>query len=92
MYRCKACAFVCPTHCIEIVRDGDWLKIPRFGVELEMAHCSVCGKPFATKRELEYDAERLGWSHEYMSKCPECRKQRSAAALASEAVVAAARD
>ncbi len=60
-------------------------------VELEVAHCSVCGKPFATKRELEYDAERLGWSHKYMNKCSECRKQRSAAALASETVVAAAR-
>ncbi len=72
---CLACAFVCPTSAIEATAVGQYLRIAPWGSEVELAMCSVCGRPFAPKAALERVAEKLGMEPEYLAVCFDCRRQ-----------------
>ncbi|MDD2480670.1 MAG: 2Fe-2S iron-sulfur cluster-binding protein [Lutispora sp.] len=55
---CGACAYVCPTNAIKIEEnDGErtiWNKT------FQLVRCERCGKPFATREQLEYSNKKLG--------------------------------
>jgi bidirectional [NiFe] hydrogenase diaphorase subunit len=49
---CGACAEVCPTGAIELTQQGKQRII--WNKTFEMVNCSKCGKPFATREQLQY--------------------------------------
>ena len=48
---CCACAYVCPTECIEVKESKGKREI--WGKEFNMLKCSVCGRYFITEEEYE---------------------------------------
>jgi len=82
---CNACVDICPTGCIESRDDTSRRKIPMLKVDLELACCDVCEKPFAPVKQLEHVETKLA---EKFSKkfvlgrvCPACRRKETAAKL-----------
>jgi len=84
---CASCKKVCPTGAIESIEDlGAQTDGPNavhptrtiWGKTFELIQCAACGKPFATKEELEWLKERLtkdtDLNQEY---CPKCRGRES---------------
>ncbi len=72
---CAACAFVCPTGAIQASPIGNYLTLAPWGAEVELMPCSVCGKPFAPKAQIERLSKQLGIQPEYLSVCFDCRKE-----------------
>jgi NADH dehydrogenase/NADH:ubiquinone oxidoreductase subunit G len=66
---CTACAQVCPTHAIEFSDDGKTRAI--WGKTFELVTCADCGKPFATREELDHlESDE--------TRCADCRKKAAA--------------
>ncbi len=89
---CGRCDEVCPTNAVFLSKQFETaVKFNKEDLitrgELEVEYCSVCKKPFTTKRLIAYNIERLknvGWSKEklkekikYMHICPECKKKQA---------------
>ncbi|MFV0481524.1 MAG: formate hydrogenlyase complex iron-sulfur subunit [Campylobacteraceae bacterium] len=91
---CGRCDEVCPTNAImlseefevAVVFDKNALKIE---AELEVENCKVCGKPFTTKRLIEYTKQRLEKTNfisdtlsiskiNYLLTCDSCKNKSSA--------------
>jgi|GEM_PF-5079566 len=69
--------------------QGGWQALK---AEIKKVICSRCGRPFSTERRFQQVVEKVtadwgpGWeTPEWMSLCPECRKNHQALALANVA-------
>ena len=86
---CGSCTSVCPTGAIRL-KDEDgirtiYLKNNVIG-QFPLVMCSCCGKPFTTKKHLEYVAQH---THEqpFTKKggvCPDCAREYYATAITGE--------
>ena len=72
---CAVCAAVCPTGAIEVVEEGSTRKI--WGRSFEMARCERCGTSFATREQLAWVRQELGWEIDDKL-CPRCRQRAEA--------------
>lgn len=82
---CGSCVNVCPTHCLELIDEGNERRLVKCGTtlaRLELAPCSSCGHPFAPKRYLEYIDKVLGEQRELL--CPDCARSQGGLELAKE--------
>lgn len=68
---CGACAHVCPTDAINIEENGGYRAI--WNKTFQLIKCEKCGKPFATKEQLEYTSKKLGIDSSIVV-CQSCRK------------------
>ena len=68
---CGSCAFVCPTSYVKMVDTGKTRTI--WDKTFKMAKCSVCGRHFAPKEQLEYISKKTGVSMEKLLVCTSCR-------------------
>lgn len=76
---CGACAEVCPTGAIELKEQGNQRTI--WNKTFEMINCAKCGKPFATKEQIEYvSAQNTGTINEQIL-CESCRRKELASKL-----------
>ena len=72
---CGSCAHVCPTDAVKIEEKDGVRKI--WNKEFQLVRCTRCGKPFATKEQLEYNREKLGENHVELL-CETCKKKVTA--------------
>lgn len=75
---CGACASVCPTDAIRIEESEDTRTI--WNKTFELIKCEKCGKPFATKEQLQYINKELGVEPEEIL-CEKCKKTETAEKL-----------
>lgn len=82
---CARCGEVCPEKAIKITEDFELSsgeKIDLYQIlELKMVRCEICGRFFATERELKKvkeEIEKKGMEVEKLNLCPECREKVSA--------------
>jgi len=78
---CWRCVDVCPTGAMKGTREfelsSDTLEDLIDDVVHTMARCASCGKPFATRRQLDYVRSRIGGpADKYLALGPECRRRR----------------
>jgi NADH dehydrogenase/NADH:ubiquinone oxidoreductase subunit G len=75
---CGSCAAVCPTGAIACTEENSVRAI--WDKTFDLAHCKLCGKPFATKEELDFCAKRD--SSETLTVCENCRRKKSSDVIA----------
>ncbi|MCD6523752.1 MAG: 4Fe-4S dicluster domain-containing protein [Thermococcus sp.] len=79
---CARCQDVCPVGAIKLTKEFE-LATPNQDdlhqiVELKLARCSKCGKPFDTYRHLIHVAENVPpWERGSLLLCPECRREKT---------------
>jgi len=78
---CGACAFVCPTGAITERYKAEAVTLDKWGAEIPMARCQVCGKPFAPASGIEHAAAELGIDSDELCICPHCRQLAHSQAL-----------
>jgi bidirectional [NiFe] hydrogenase diaphorase subunit len=71
---CGACAYVCPTDCIEVVDKGMVREIPFIHARHELVPCRVCGKPVTSKAHLEV-LRKKKLDEVSITTCEECKKK-----------------
>ena len=81
---CGACAHVCPTGCIEVRDRGMTRSIPRWGVELELVPCRVCGAPVTTRQHVELVRRRVALGPEVLETCAACGQRLYATKVAAQ--------
>jgi len=84
---CGRCADVCPKEAVVITREFELASLSREDlsqeVRLALARCAVCGRPYATLREVRDVASKLPEGLRPLAYlCPDCRE-----ALAGKYVV-----
>jgi len=82
---CARCEEICPVKAIKATDEYELASSDKSDlyqiVELRMVSCRICGRPFATERELRRISEELekkGIKVEELDLCPECREKESA--------------
>ncbi len=72
---CGSCAFICPTHAIDMQDRGAKriMKWPHNQMEFKMKKCKVCGTYWAPEKQIEYIAKISGTAIEEYDLCPDCR-------------------
>ncbi len=75
---CGACASVCPTDAIRIEESEDTRTI--WNKTFKLIKCEKCGKPFATKEQLQYINKKLGVEPKEVL-CEKCKKTETAEKL-----------
>jgi len=68
---CGSCAYVCPTSYVKMEDAGKTRKI--WNKEFKMAKCTVCGRLFAPKEQLEYISKKTGVPMSKLLVCTSCR-------------------
>ena len=68
---CGACAYVCPTDAIKIEESEEERII--WNKTFKLVKCEKCGKPFATREQLEYINKKLEAEPEKIL-CEKCKK------------------
>jgi bidirectional [NiFe] hydrogenase diaphorase subunit len=68
---CASCAYVCPTDAIKLTEENGIRTI--WDKDFQLMKCDRCGKPFATKEQLEYNRKKLG-ENEFELYCENCKK------------------
>ncbi|CZE47858.1 formate hydrogenlyase complex iron-sulfur subunit [Campylobacter geochelonis] len=89
---CGRCDEVCPTRAVKLSDSFELaVKFDKSALiqkgELEIQKCKCCGKPFVSKRLINYTFEKLSSANllpdrleeakEYLYICPECKKANS---------------
>jgi len=70
---CGACVFVCPTGALHF-EDVDGRRIMKeLNTELPLAKCRLCGRFFATEKQIVKLRQRLNLPDEIAQTCPNCR-------------------
>jgi len=70
---CGACVFVCPTDALHY-EDIDGQRIMKeLKTTVPLLACRVCGRAFATEKQVERIRERLNLPDELAETCPACR-------------------
>jgi predicted molibdopterin-dependent oxidoreductase YjgC len=81
---CGSCAAVCPTAAIECAEQNGIRTI--WGKTFDLVHCEICGRPFATKEELEHSAKLSAPDDDETapadSVCENCRRRKSSDVMA----------
>lgn len=75
---CGSCAHVCPTDAIKVEDSDDTRTI--WNKTFKLVKCEKCGKPFATKEQLEYINKKLGVEPEE-TLCEKCKMTETAEKL-----------
>ncbi|MBC7095400.1 4Fe-4S dicluster domain-containing protein [Thermococcus sp.] len=83
---CARCEDVCPTEAIKLTKEFELATLSEEDlhqfVELKMARCEECGKPFDTFRHILHSAKELPpEQRSLMLLCPECRTKRASREL-----------
>ncbi|MBN2496057.1 MAG: (2Fe-2S)-binding protein [Deltaproteobacteria bacterium] len=81
---CGACAFVCPTRCIQVIDEGLTRRIPRWNVEFELVPCRICGKPVSTRKHIDFVRGRVSAGPEVLETCSDCLRAYYGAKVAAE--------
>ena len=76
---CGSCIAVCPTVAIECSEENAKRSI--WGKTFDLLACHECGRPFATKEELDHSAKRLGLDNAE-KECEDCRRRKSSDVMA----------
>ena len=75
---CTSCAAVCPTKAIEYTEAKGRRSI--WGRSFDLVRCGECGRPFATKEELAFAAQRAadesGAATAVPELCEDCRRRK----------------
>jgi NADH dehydrogenase/NADH:ubiquinone oxidoreductase subunit G len=79
---CGACAFVCPTGCIEVIDSGLIREIPYLHARHELQPCRICGRPVTTKAHIEYLKKKAEFDEITLTMCEECKKNEYARLVA----------
>ena len=70
---CGACVYVCPTDALHY-EDIDGQRVMKeLKTTLPLLRCRVCGRPFATEKQIARVRERLNLPDELAETCPSCR-------------------
>jgi NADH dehydrogenase/NADH:ubiquinone oxidoreductase subunit G len=81
---CGSCAAVCPTTAIEYTEKNGVRTI--WGKTFDLVNCEICGRPFATKEELEHSAKLSapdnGDATPVGQVCENCRRRKSSDVMA----------
>lgn len=86
---CGRCEEVCPTKAIRLSKEFELAVFDKNDLEqtatYPLAHCSRCGKPFASAKEVAYAASILAqnapedveaaYAADIISVCPECKQK-----------------
>lgn len=80
---CGRCQDVCPTKAIKLTREFELSTLTMDDlyqvVELKMARCEICGKPYATVRQILYIAKNVPKEQRsLLLLCDECKCRVSA--------------
>jgi bidirectional [NiFe] hydrogenase diaphorase subunit len=72
---CGTCAEICPTNAITITdaKGKRRIEMPYNTMEFELAKCSVCGRYWLPKKQIEWMARKSGQPIEFFAKCNNCR-------------------
>ena len=72
---CGSCAFVCPTHAIQMKDTGGKRVItqPHDRMEFKLKKCSVCGDYWAPEKQLDYFVAKYNLDPHIFDTCPYCR-------------------
>ena len=91
----EALAEACPTGAITFGLADELPGEDSLALTFEMVRCRICGRPFATKKEMEYIRDRLpepvqarGSAASWMDLCTGCRHAVGRNAAARELIVA----
>jgi|LAHU01.1.fsa_nt_gb ferredoxin len=91
----EALAEACPTGAITFGLADELPGEDSLALTFEMVRCRICGRPFATKKEMEYIRDRLpepvqarGSAASWMDLCTGCRQAVGRNAAARELIVA----
>ena len=79
---CGACAYVCPTGCLEVIDKGMTREIPYIHSKHELVPCRVCGLPVTTKAHIEYLKKKMTIDEITFTTCDECKKKSYARLVA----------
>ena len=73
---CDSCAYACPTEAITVKDTGDTrtLNTPSGKLEFKLKKCKICGKYWATEKELNYIIEKWHLEPALFETCPDCRE------------------
>lgn len=70
---CASCAHVCPTDAIKVTEINGIRTI--WNKDFPLIHCERCGKPFATKEQLDFNRKKLDKRElEFELYCNNCKK------------------
>ncbi len=81
---CGACDFVCPTHCIGLMDQGNKRILKKWHTEHEMILCKTCGKPVATVAQVDYMKQRFNFEESIYYTCTDCKRKHYATRVAVE--------
>jgi len=70
---CGACVFVCPTEALHYEDLDGHRRMRELNTEVPLVACLVCGRPFATGRQIAKVRERLALPEGMAETCPTCR-------------------
>jgi len=70
---CGACVFICPTEALHYEDMDGIRRFRELNTEVPMAHCRVCGEPFAPAKQIAGMQEKLKLPEELAFTCPRCR-------------------
>ncbi|MCK4276315.1 MAG: (2Fe-2S)-binding protein [Phycisphaerae bacterium] len=74
---CGACVAVCPTGHVCSIDDGLVRRMETWKTELELEECEVCGRPFATVKQLDHIRGLLPEHVPLNRICPVCRRSQA---------------
>jgi bidirectional [NiFe] hydrogenase diaphorase subunit len=72
---CGTCSYICPTGAITMTdkRGKRRIEMPNNTIEFELAKCSVCGRYWLPKKQIEWMAKKSGQPLAFFAKCTNCR-------------------
>jgi NADH dehydrogenase/NADH:ubiquinone oxidoreductase subunit G len=70
---CGACVFICPTQALHYEDIGGQRRMVELNTSLPLVACRVCGRPFATEKQIAKVRERLAIPEGMAETCPSCR-------------------
>jgi len=70
---CGACAYVCPTQCIEFGEKDGKRYLKRWHREVDMLVCDKCGKYWLPDAVAYVYAKKMGLDPASFTTCPDCR-------------------
>ncbi len=73
---CGSCAYICPTHAIDMEDVGDTriIKMPTVTQKFKLKKCATCGRYWAPEKQLEVICKQAGLPADAFEKCPDCRE------------------
>jgi len=76
---CGSCANVCPTDNIPVAEAGGKRTI--WDRSFDLHRCTMCGRAYITKEQMEYRARASGLDEGYFDLCDECSRRSIASKM-----------